>query len=114
MLELTMLNKSYKMVVLRVLLDRGALWDGMEIRPLAGACREYLIGHRDLQSDLRPNRDIPDHDLASAEDWANWWLKWPLGRSFDEQEGRKWFRREGERFVSAIQCPKETRVVFES
>ena len=39
MLETTNLNKSYKMVVLRVLLDRDALWDGMEIPKLAAACR---------------------------------------------------------------------------
>ena len=35
MLETTNLNKSYKMVVLRVLLDRDALWDGLEIPRLA-------------------------------------------------------------------------------
>jgi superfamily II DNA or RNA helicase/diadenosine tetraphosphate (Ap4A) HIT family hydrolase len=114
MLELTALNRCYKMVVLRVLLDRDAFWDGMEIRPLADACREYLIGHRQLQSDLRPTDDIPDHRLASPEQWAAWWLEWPLSRWFDEQQGRKWFRREGERFVSVIRCPEETWVVFES
>ena len=38
MLELTSLNRSYKMVVLRVLLDMDAFWNGMEIRPLADAC----------------------------------------------------------------------------
>jgi hypothetical protein len=37
MLETTSLNKSYKMVVLRVLLDRDALWDGLEIPRLAAA-----------------------------------------------------------------------------
>ena len=37
MLETTSLNKSYKMVVLRVLLDRDALWDGLENRRLTGA-----------------------------------------------------------------------------
>jgi len=39
MLETTNLNKSYKMVVLRVLLDRDALWDGLENPRLAVACR---------------------------------------------------------------------------
>jgi hypothetical protein len=37
MLETTNLNKSYKMVVLRVLLDRDALWDGMEIDAFANS-----------------------------------------------------------------------------
>src|SRR5690606_29532914 len=34
MLEGTSLNKSYKMVVMRVLLDHDALWEGMEIEKL--------------------------------------------------------------------------------
>lgn len=38
-LQTTSLTKSYKMVVLRVLLDHDALWGGMEISQLAGACR---------------------------------------------------------------------------
>ena len=35
MLETTSLTKSYKMVVLRALLDRDALWEGLEIPRLA-------------------------------------------------------------------------------
>jgi hypothetical protein len=49
MLELTALNKSYKMVVLRVLVDMDAFWNGMEIRPLADACRAYLLEHPQLR-----------------------------------------------------------------
>jgi hypothetical protein len=36
-----------------------------------------------------------------------------LDRWIDEQQGRKWFRREGERFVFAIPCAREMRVAFE-
>jgi superfamily II DNA or RNA helicase/diadenosine tetraphosphate (Ap4A) HIT family hydrolase/HKD family nuclease len=113
MLELTALNKSYKMIVLRVLLDMDAFWTGMEIRPLADACRAYLLAHPQLQADLQPTHEIPDHRLASSEQWATWWLDWPLDRWLDEQQGRKWFRREGERFVFAIPCAHETRAAFE-
>jgi hypothetical protein len=52
MLETTSLNKSYKMVVLRVLLDRAALWDGLEIPRLAAACRSFLENHPTLRADL--------------------------------------------------------------
>jgi hypothetical protein len=105
--ELTDLNRSFKIVVLQVLLDRGAFWEGMEIRSLADACRRYLIGYKQLRFDLQPNREIPDHEAASLEKWAAWWLEWPLDRWFVEQRGRKWFRRDGERFVSTIECPME-------
>jgi superfamily II DNA or RNA helicase/diadenosine tetraphosphate (Ap4A) HIT family hydrolase/HKD family nuclease len=114
MLELTVLNKCYKMVVLRVLLDMDTFWNGMEIRPLAAACRAYLLGHPQLQADLQPTEEIPDHRSASTEQWAKWWLHWPLNRWLDEQQGRKWFRAEGERFVFAIPCAHETRAAFES
>jgi len=114
MLELTALNGCYKMVVLRVLLDMDAFWNGMEIRPLADACRSYLLEHPQLQTDLQPTNEIPDHRRASSEQWAAWWLRWPLDRWLDEQEGRKWFQREGDRFVFAIPCAKEMRTAFET
>ncbi|MBV8375659.1 MAG: DEAD/DEAH box helicase family protein [Verrucomicrobia bacterium] len=113
MLELTILNKCYEMIVLRVLLDMDTFWNGMEVRPLADACRAYLLGHPQLQADLQPTNEIPDHRSASLEQWAIWWLHWPLNRWLDEQQGRKWFRREGERFVFAIPCAHETRAAFE-
>jgi hypothetical protein len=102
------------MVVLRVLLDRDAFWSGMEIRPLSEACREHLVGHWQLQSDLRPTDDISDHRLASPEQRAAWWLKWPLSRWFDEQQGDNGSVGRAKRFVSVICCPEETRVVFEN
>ena len=48
--ELTDLNRSFKIVVLQVVLDRGAFWEGMEIRSLADACRRYLIGTSNCDS----------------------------------------------------------------
>jgi superfamily II DNA or RNA helicase/diadenosine tetraphosphate (Ap4A) HIT family hydrolase/HKD family nuclease len=114
MLELTALNKCYKMVVLRVMLDMDAFWNGMDIRPLADACRAYILEHPQLRADLQPTKEIPDHRRASSEQWAAWWLQWPLDRWLDEQQGRKWFRREGDRFIFAIPCPEEMRAAFES
>ncbi|MBV9673349.1 MAG: type III restriction endonuclease subunit R, partial [Verrucomicrobia bacterium] len=75
MLELTALNKSYKMVVLRVLLDMDAFWNGMEIRPLSDACRAYLLAHAQLRADLQPTNQITEHRRASSEQWAAWWLQ---------------------------------------
>jgi hypothetical protein len=113
-LELAALNKSYKMVVIRVLLDMDAFWNGMEIRPLAEACRAYLLEHPQLQADLQPTNEIPDHRRASSEQWTAWWLRWPLDRWLDEQAGRKWFRREGDRFAFAVPCAHEMRMAFET
>jgi superfamily II DNA or RNA helicase/diadenosine tetraphosphate (Ap4A) HIT family hydrolase/SOS-response transcriptional repressor LexA len=114
MLEATNLNKSYKMVVLRVLLDRDALWDGMEIETLATACREFLLSHPTLREDLPPTKEFPDPAQAPIERWAKWWLEWPLSRWMDEQAGRHWFKREGDRFLAAFPCPENLRPDFEA
>jgi superfamily II DNA or RNA helicase/diadenosine tetraphosphate (Ap4A) HIT family hydrolase/HKD family nuclease/SOS-response transcriptional repressor LexA len=114
MLEGTNLNKSYKMVVLRVLLDRDALWDGMGIEKLAAACREFLLAHPTLRHDLPPTQQFPDPAKAPIKAWAAWWLEWPLSRWMDEQAGRHWFTREGDRFLAAFQCPENLRPDFES
>ena len=114
MLETTHLNKCYKMVVLRVMLDRDALWSGIGIEALAVACRDFLIAHPILRNDLPPTRQFADHATAPAAEWADWWLSWPLERWMSEQAGRKWFKRDGDNFVSSIQCPAMLRASFEA
>jgi superfamily II DNA or RNA helicase/diadenosine tetraphosphate (Ap4A) HIT family hydrolase/HKD family nuclease/SOS-response transcriptional repressor LexA len=114
MLEATNLNKSYKMVVLRVLLDRDALWNGMDIEKLAAACREFLLSHQTLRQDLPPTQQFPDPAKAPLQAWAAWWLEWPLSRWMDEQAGRHWFKRDGDRFLAAFPCPEGLRSDFES
>ncbi|MGB8853527.1 MAG: DEAD/DEAH box helicase family protein [Pirellulales bacterium] len=139
MLETTSLNKSYKMVVLRVLLDRDALWDGMEIGALATACRQFLVSHPALRADLAeipllgsPKRERADKsperergDRSSNPPptpstpspdpaFTAYWLKWPLSRWMDDQAGQRWFTRRGDRFVADFTCPPELRAAFES
>ena len=113
MLETTNLNKSYKMVVLRVLLDRDALWDGMEIKTLASACREFLLSHPTLRDDLPPTKQFPDPANAPIAAWAQWWLAWPLSRWLGEQAGRHWFKCESEHFLAALSCPENLQSTFE-
>jgi hypothetical protein len=68
MLETTSLNKSYKMVVLRVLLDRDALWDGLEIPRLAAACRSFLERRKRGRESFRrwPLADCPGQRWATC------------------------------------------------
>ncbi len=114
MLEMTGMNKSYKMIVLRVLLDRDAFWEGIEIEDLAAACRDFLLAHPILRNDLPPTQQFPDPANAPIKDWAAWWLEWPLSRWMDDQSGRRWFKREGDRFMAAFQCPADLHATFES
>jgi SOS-response transcriptional repressor LexA len=116
MLETTSLNKSYKMVVLRVLLDRDALWDGLEIPPLAAACRSFLENHPALRADLEGAAftRVPGDAARDMENFAAWWLEWPLSRWMDDQAGQRWFTRRDDRFVADFTCPPELRAAFES
>jgi superfamily II DNA or RNA helicase/diadenosine tetraphosphate (Ap4A) HIT family hydrolase/SOS-response transcriptional repressor LexA len=116
MLETTTLNKSYKMVVLRVLLDRDALWDGLEIPQLAAACRSFLENHPALRADLEGAAftRVPRDATLDMENFAAWWLEWPLSRWMDDQAGQRWFTRRGDTFVADFTCPPELRAAFES
>ena len=114
MLEVTSLNKCYKMVVLRALLDLDAFWEGLEIMKVATACREFILSHPVLRYDLPPTQQFPDPATAPIEDWARWWLEWPLTRWMDDQGGRRWFKRDGDRFLTAFSCTEDQRPAFES
>ena len=113
MLQTTSLTKSYKMVVLRVLLDRDAIWDGMEIGELALACRAFLEGHPLLRADL----EGAGYKRGSGKDeqtaFSNWWFKWPLSRWMDEQAGKKWFALQDKNFAANFGCPLAGRGAFE-
>lgn len=114
MLETTSLNKSYKMIVLRVLLDHDAFWQGMEIGKLSAACREYILNNPGLLADLPPTNEFPDPANAPLADWTVWWLKWPLSRWMDDQAGRHWFKRDGDSFVANFSCPDDQRGLLEA
>ena len=116
MVQTTSLTKSYKMVVLRVLLDHDALWEGMEISQLAAACRAFLENHPALRADLEGAAftRVPGDSAAEARAFAAWWLEWPLSRWMDEQAGRRWFTRRGDRFAANFKIAATHRPAFES
>ena len=116
MLQTTALTKSYKMVVLRVLLDHDAFWEGMEISQLAAACRASLENHPALRADLEGAAftRVPGDSAAEARAFAAWWLEWPLSRWMDEQAGRRWFTRRGDRFAANFKIAATHRDAFES
>jgi superfamily II DNA or RNA helicase/HKD family nuclease len=111
--ESTSLNKSYKMVLLRVLLDLGGFWSGIELLTLSIACRRFLLGHPVLRLELEGAGHALDHFNATDREWADWWIEWPVGRLLAEKGGKKWFVREGDRLRFAVECPMEMRETAE-
>ncbi|MFN5435808.1 MAG: helicase-related protein, partial [Planctomyces sp.] len=105
MLETTSLNRSYKLIVLRVLLDRGALVSGLPLATLCADCRRYLQQHEVLRRDVTGGGVAVDVDTATAQAWQQWWQKWPVSRWLDEQDGRRWFEQSGDVFRWSGEVP---------
>ncbi len=112
--ETTSLNKSYKMVVLRVLLDHGDLFRPVDIRDFSLRCRRYMLQHPILRLDLVEGRHSLNHLTATDAEWIAWWREWPIDRWLNEQNGERWFRLEGNMLWLALQVPDTLRDVFES
>lgn len=111
--QTTNLNKSYKMIVLRVLLDQQQLFDQVQLPDFSKRCRDILMRHPVLRAELLEGKHELDHQNASDVEWAKWWTKWPIDRWTDQQNGHRWFRRSGDRFESMIECPLELQESLE-
>lgn len=114
MLETTALTKSYKMIVLRVLLDQQSFPAGVDLDQFARECRRYLQNHEILRQDLQGDGHAVDHALSDDPVWTKWWNKWPIDRWTDLQGGKKWFVREGNQFRFQESIDPDLLGTFES
>ncbi len=113
-LETTSLNKSYKMVVLRALLDSGQMFTGVDLFEFAKACRRFMQNHDVLRRDLTGSNHAVDHETATDEAWAKWWSDWPIDRWLNKQNGSVWFAIKDGLFQSTIDCPDHLKPTLES
>ena len=102
------------MVVLRVLLDQSKLFEGADLRSFGSQCRRFLQDHPILRRDLEGDRHAVDHELADDETWTAWWIKWPISRWLDKQNGFRWFRRNGNNIEFSPDCSDQLQPVLES
>jgi superfamily II DNA or RNA helicase len=115
-------TKCFKLVVLRALIEAGALWEGMEIGALCARCFGLMRGDPALWADvgdaLRALPRAPDG--AQAARWEAYWRGWPLDVwTGQERRQRAGKRRAGEpvwfcytddgRFAPAFEVPPEHR-----
>ncbi|MBL8854462.1 MAG: hypothetical protein JNK57_10890 [Planctomycetaceae bacterium] len=112
--ETTSLNKCYKMVVLRVLIDHGRLFEPIELGRFSGLCRRFMLEHPVLQRDLTEGNHEIDHRNASEEQWASWWRRWPIDRWLDIQNRERWFELQNDLFRLTVDCPVDLRPTFEA
>jgi superfamily II DNA or RNA helicase len=112
--ETTDLNKSYKMVVLRVLLDQGRLFDPIDLTSFAQLCRRFMLQHPVLRRDLIEGKHAINHQDAPDDEWANWWRKWPIDRWLNLQNGERWFNLTDDILRFNVNCSFAQRSTLES
>ncbi|TWU39504.1 type I restriction enzyme EcoKI subunit R [Novipirellula artificiosorum] len=112
--ETTSLNKSYKMVVLRVLLDNEGLFSSVDLYDFSKQCRRFMLNHEVLCRDLVGENHAVDHKDASDQEWADWWIRWPISRWLATQNGKVWFKREGDQFHCRIDCSNHLKSTLEA
>ncbi|XZE17519.1 DEAD/DEAH box helicase family protein [Pirellulaceae bacterium SH449] len=112
--ETTSLNKSYKMVVLRVLLDYGCLFEPINVKTFSKLCRRSMLQHPVLRKDLLEGKHSLDHQKASDDQWAKWWTEWSIDRWLDVQNGERWFELSKDKFRFRPDCPLDLRTTLES
>lgn len=113
-LETTNLKKSYKMIVLRALLDTSQMFRAVGLFEFSKQCRGFLQGHEVLRRDLHGANHGVDHANATDQEWAKWWIRWPIDRWLAKQNGTKWFVRKENMFQWAVACPEHLKSTVEA
>lgn len=92
-LQTTSMTRCFKMVVLEVLLDEGALFTGMDVPELARRCHAYLRRSPELFEDLDGVRELPDPRDPPPAQWEAYWRRNPVAAWCNGP----WFKLDGVR-----------------
>jgi superfamily II DNA or RNA helicase/diadenosine tetraphosphate (Ap4A) HIT family hydrolase len=102
-LETTPMTKSFKMVVLQVMVEEDALGIGMELGELASRSRALLLRSPELRRDVEGVKEIGDISTVDSETFASYWRKNPVAAwCGGAGKGHKWFWVEGARLVPRL------------
>jgi SOS-response transcriptional repressor LexA len=102
-LERTAMTKSFKMVVLDVLLEADALATGLTLAEIAARCHERLLRSPELLPDLEGVQELqPDPSRPDPEVWEAYWRKNPIAAWTSTPQQRPWFAVEADRFVPRL------------
>ena len=112
-LEVAPMVKSFKMVVLEVLLEEGALFTGMSVETLAQRSHDLLLRSPELFHDLEDVQALPDPRAPEPAQWLRYWRGNPIKAWTSATTGSEpWFRVEGERIVFQVRIAPEHEEAF--
>jgi superfamily II DNA or RNA helicase/diadenosine tetraphosphate (Ap4A) HIT family hydrolase len=100
-LETTVMEKSFKMVVLETLLERGTLTTSLPLAELARLSHAYLMRVPELFRDIEDVKELADPIAPEPNVWLAYWRKNPV-RAWSSGAGKAWFQVDGDRFVSRL------------
>jgi len=103
-LETTQMTKCFKMVTLEVLLEQGALLDGMTVGELAMRAHAWLRRSPELFADVIDELRVQVLDDALRARWIAYWKQNPID-AWTRREGRAWFRIDDGVFRIALDVP---------
>jgi superfamily II DNA or RNA helicase/diadenosine tetraphosphate (Ap4A) HIT family hydrolase/HKD family nuclease len=102
-LQTTPMSKCFKMVVLEVLLEADALFEGMSLAELATRAHAFLARSPELFEDLLGLREFPDPRHPDPQTWASYWKRNPV-KAWCKGP---WFRIEGEVLRPRLPRPED-------
>jgi superfamily II DNA or RNA helicase/diadenosine tetraphosphate (Ap4A) HIT family hydrolase/SOS-response transcriptional repressor LexA len=110
-LQYTSMSKSFKMVLLQVLLNAGALGEGLLTSELTSRSLDLLRQDPRLRKDIEWVSALGGGREPDPQRFPAYWKENPIDAWTDDQE---WFREEdgGKRFVSLLPITPETRDAF--
>lgn len=102
-LETTPMTKSFKMVVLQVLIEQDALESGMDLSSLASRSLELLNRSPELRKDLEGVKELGNLAALDGGRFASYWRKNPIAAwCTGSGRAKKWFAVDSERFVPRL------------
>ena len=109
-LETTQLTRSFKLVVLSVLLDAQAFFDGMTLNELAAQSLTRIRRDRSLRRDVEDVKELGDLDAVDTETWRRYWKKNPV----DAWTRGAWFELRDGVFATRLKVAAEDRAALSS
>jgi len=111
--ESTEMSKSFKMVVLEVLLEREALRSGMPLDELADRSHAFLVRSPELLRDIEDVKELRDPMKPGTPVWRSYWRTNPITAwGKPDRSGHQWFRVEGDRFVPQLPIQADQEQTF--
>ena len=105
-------SRSYKLVTIEALIEKGQLRQAVDVGDLCRWSRERVIEDPRLISDVE-SEELGDVHEASDSEWASYWTKWPIRHLAGSKHGAL-FQIAGERFAPTFAVPETLGSTFDA